>query len=117
MQPYSGLSSRHSVSPHPRKASILNESFAEMQTVRPESLFVKIPLMPRSLNRRDFLGVLASSPVAAAVPSMLGAATEPPNILYIMADDHALPRDQRLREPHQPDTEHRPHRQGRYALR
>ena len=39
--------------------------------------------MPHSLNRRDFLGLLAASPMA------FGASGELPNILYIMADDHA----------------------------
>src|SRR6266446_6175916 len=35
------------------------------------------------MNRRDFLGRLA------ALPSLFGATGERPNILYIMADDHA----------------------------
>ena len=39
--------------------------------------------MPHSLNRRDFLGLMAASSMA------FGASGERPNILYIMADDHA----------------------------
>src|SRR5437660_2393763 len=39
--------------------------------------------MAHALNRRDFLGLLGASPLA------FGAGGEPPNILYIMADDHA----------------------------
>src|SRR5258708_27198190 len=35
------------------------------------------------MNRRDFLGRLV------ALPSLFGASGERPNILYIMADDHA----------------------------
>src|SRR5437660_2065223 len=41
------------------------------------------------MNRRDFLGRIAASPIAAALPSLFGASGERPNILYIMADDHA----------------------------
>ena len=44
--------------------------------------------MPHPLNRRDFLGLMAASPMAS-LPSLFGAAGERPNILYIMADDHA----------------------------
>jgi arylsulfatase A-like enzyme len=45
--------------------------------------------MPHSLNRRDFLGLMAASPMVSSLPSMFGASGERPNILYIMADDHA----------------------------
>jgi hypothetical protein len=45
--------------------------------------------MPHSLNRRDFLGLMAAGPIASALPSLFGASGERPNILYIMADDHA----------------------------
>ena len=45
--------------------------------------------MPHTLNRRDFLGLMAGGAVASALPSLSGAAVERPNILYIMADDHA----------------------------
>ena len=45
--------------------------------------------MPHTLNRRDFLGVMAGGAAASALPSLSGATGERPNILYIMADDHA----------------------------
>jgi arylsulfatase A-like enzyme len=41
------------------------------------------------MNRRDFLGRIAATPITAALPSLFGASGERPNILYIMADDHA----------------------------
>ena len=41
------------------------------------------------MNRRDFLSRIAATPIAASLPSLFGAAGERPNILYIMADDHA----------------------------
>src|SRR5215472_14080571 len=44
--------------------------------------------MSHSLNRRDFLGLLAGGSAAAALPSLSAATGERPNILYIMADDH-----------------------------
>src|SRR6476661_5431042 len=40
------------------------------------------------MNRRDFLGRIAATPVSV-LPSLYGAATERPNILFMMADDHA----------------------------
>src|SRR5215472_7688084 len=43
--------------------------------------------MSYSLNRRDFLGMMAAGSVAA-LPRLYGAAGERPNILYIMSDDH-----------------------------
>ena len=46
----------------------------------------------RNVNRRDFLKYLAAPAVAGAIhPWLLGADAggERPNILYIMADDHA----------------------------
>ena len=43
-----------------------------------------------SLNRREMLGFLAAGAVTTAFPRLaLGAKRRPPNILYIMADDHA----------------------------
>src|SRR5262245_8547082 len=41
------------------------------------------------MNRRDFLGRIAATPIASLLPSVVGAAEGRPNILYIMADDHA----------------------------
>ena len=40
-------------------------------------------ILKPSMNRRDFLVRMA------ALPSLFGATGERPNILYIMADDHA----------------------------
>src|SRR5467141_2105574 len=45
--------------------------------------------MPHTMNRRDFLGVMAGGAAASALPSLSGATGDRPNILYIMADDHA----------------------------
>jgi arylsulfatase A-like enzyme len=43
-----------------------------------------------NLNRREMLGFLAAGAAATAFPQLaLGAKRRPPNILYIMADDHA----------------------------
>src|SRR5216117_1551368 len=42
--------------------------------------------MPDKMNRRDFLGLVAGGSVASALPAVT---TDRPNILYIMADDHA----------------------------
>src|ERR1041384_7164269 len=43
--------------------------------------------MSDPLNRRNFLGLAAAGSAAAVLPRLWGA-TERPNILYIMADDH-----------------------------
>jgi arylsulfatase A len=40
-----------------------------------------------SSNRRDFLKAMSAIPVAASVLGQLGAAGNPPNIVYILADD------------------------------
>ncbi|MCL5744138.1 MAG: sulfatase [Acidobacteria bacterium] len=45
----------------------------------------------KDLNRRDLLGLMAAGATSAALPRLASpfAANERPNILYIMADDHA----------------------------
>src|SRR5438874_9157672 len=46
-------------------------------------------VMPHNLNRRDFLGLVSAGSAATALPRLFGATGDRPNILYIMADDHA----------------------------
>src|SRR5262245_19283156 len=65
----------------------LAKSFAQKQEIRePRPEYNEILMDPQPYSRRELLGLLG----AGASASRLGIAAETrPNILYIMADDHA----------------------------
>ena len=74
---------------------------------------MKTSIMPHTLNRRDFLGLMAGGLSLPPSPQPPGAPEHPLH----HGGRSCRARHQRLRQPDQSDAQYRPHRQGGHAFR